>query len=81
MTKTSTEPTPTPETVARWWVQLNCWVWPDDLPGKPNPPWGIGEEDLRNVIRGAHAVIDLFANEELVDALWRDENARRALVS
>ena len=23
------------ETLARWWNTLNCWEWPEDLPGKP----------------------------------------------
>ena len=23
------------ETLARWWNTLNCWDWPEDMPGKP----------------------------------------------
>jgi hypothetical protein len=82
MTKTSGLPAPDAETIARWWVQLNCWVWPDDLPGKPNPPpIGPTEEELHMAIRGAHAVLDLIADEALVEAMWRDHDRRAALLT
>lgn len=71
---------PTAETLARWWVLLNMWVWPADLPDKPNPPGGLSEAELRYAIRGAHAVIEQIADPALVDALWRDRRARAALL-
>ena len=70
---------PDAETLARWWVQLNCWVWPEDMPGKPNPPQGLTREDLHMAIRGAHVVVDLFADEERVEALWSNPAMRPAL--
>ena len=72
---------PDAETIARWWVQLNCWIWPDDLPGKPNPPHGLRAEEERMAIRGAHAVLNMFADDDLVTAIWQDETRRRAVLS
>jgi hypothetical protein len=70
--------TPDADTLARWWVQLNMWIWPDDLPAKPAGPQ-TNKRDIENAIRGAWAVVDLFADMELVDAIWRDDEARNAL--
>jgi hypothetical protein len=70
--------TPDADTLARWWVQLNMWVWPNDLPGKPAGPH-TNKRDIENAMRGAWAVVDLFADKELVDAIWQDDEARNAL--
>ena len=80
MSLTSGQPAPDAETIARWWVQLNGWVWPDDLATYPKPPWGVSRKEHEFLIRGAHMVLNLFADEELVDALWRDHDARNALI-
>lgn len=72
---------PDAETLARWSVLLNCWIWPDDLPGKPNPPGGLTDDQHKYAIRGAHTVLSLFADESLVDALWQDESTRQGLVA
>lgn len=80
MTLTSGQPAPDAETIARWWVQLCAWTWPDDLPGKPDPPEGMSERDWRYAIRGAHSVIDQFADEDLVAALWQDDEKRNELI-
>lgn len=73
-----TGPAPDPETVARWWVQLSCWVWPDDL-RKPGPPGGMTREQEQYAMRGVHTVLDLLADEDLVNALWGDKETRQAL--
>lgn len=72
---------PDPETIARWWVQLNCWIWPDDMPGRPNPPGGMTQDQERYAIRGAHSVLDLFADEALVTAIWQDDIQRRRVLN
>lgn len=71
---------PTPEQATEWCVLLNCWTWPTDLPGKPNPPGGLTRTEARLAIRGAYAAVEQFADPELVDAIWRDEDRRTALV-
>lgn len=69
-------------TLVRWHVQLNGWVWPDDLPGRPLDP-----DHLRTAIRGAFAVVDLLASNRgltaddgPIDRLWMDEPRRSALI-
>lgn len=75
---------PTPERAAEWWILLNCWVWPDDMPGRPlGTPWRtFTDHDHAMAIRGAHAALEAsgVVSEELVDEIWQDEARRSALV-
>lgn len=63
---------PSQATLARWWVDLNRWIWPDDLPigGDPNGKMRHHESN----VNGAMAVIETMLNEEgraIVDELWK----------
>ena len=69
------------ETIARWWVQLNGWVWPEDLPGKPE------RGDDRQAVRGAWAVVNVLAEKRgllkdggPIDSLWQDDDRRNDLL-
>ena len=73
----------TPERAAEWMVQLNMWQWPEDLPGKPNPPGGLPWREERAAIRGAYAALEASGvpDMKLVDEIWQDEDRRQALIS
>lgn len=71
----------TAEKAAEWYVLLNCWEWPSDLPGKPNPPSGLSVQDERMAIRGAFAALGPFVDLDIVDMIWQDEDRWRSLVS
>lgn len=60
----------TPEKIAEWCVLLNCWLWPHDLPGKPNPPGGLSWREEQMAVRGAHAAMEASADPDLVDQIW-----------
>lgn len=60
----------TPEKIAEWCVLLNCWLWPHDLPGKPNPPQGMTTQEEGMFIRGAYAAMEASADPDLVDQIW-----------